>query len=346
MKAVSRRKLMVVTLVLLVLLLVPATANAGDPGPCGDSPTLVDSVDIGNLTGETGHNLKGWGPVEPATSGGVYGNPGDGTCRVTWEPPNPKNGKRAASFTLTVPPDKIAERLELNVLDGLADDSFEVYVNNGLKYTYTGQQTSTENWVTHSIDLTGLRGKITVKIEATGSAWASFSTYGQLAVEWAKLYGTSGLDYVDIGNPSSEKGHKMTGWGPVEPSTSGGNWGSIAPGDCRVVWEKGTGDLSRSAYLQMKVRKGYGPATHLKLRVLDGQADDSYMVLVNHQLVHWAVLSPGSGETWVTHDIDLTTAFPGGVKGAVNVVIVAFGPAWSGHGTYGQVAFDWAILCP
>jgi hypothetical protein len=108
-----------------------------------------------------------------------------------------------------------------------------------------------------------------------------------------------------------------------------------------VIWENGTGDLNRSALIKMTVPKGQ-TANTLKLRVLDGQADDSYAVLVNNQLVHWATLSPGGGENWITHSIPL----PGGVTGTANVVVIALGPAWGSHGTYGQVAFDWAALCP
>ena len=38
------------------------------------------------------------------------------------------------------------------------------------------------------------------------------------------------LDVVDIGDPDSEDGHNMTGWGPIEPENSGGNLRSKARG--------------------------------------------------------------------------------------------------------------------
>ncbi len=344
----AKVKVSVIGLLVLAMLLLPATVNAAPPCPCGEGATLEDSIDIGS--GDTTHHMSGWGPVEPATSGGTWGGvanpPEDGTCRAAWEPDSKgraKNGRRIASFKMAVGTGRIANRLELRVLDGLADDSFEVYINREStpRYTYTGEQSGTEDWKTHSVDLTGLRGTIKVKVKATGPAWSSFSTYGQLGVEWAKLYACDALDYVDIGNTGSELSrHKMQGWGPPEPSTSGGNWGGIAPGDCRVIWEKGKGDLYRSAYIRMKVPKGM-TANSLKLRVLDGQADDSYAVFVNNQLVHWATLAPGGGETWGTHTIPLS-----GLSGTLHIVILATGPAWSSHGTYGQVAFDWAVLCP
>lgn len=43
---------------------------------------LCDSVDIGKPASEAGHNLQGWGPIEPATHGGTWGGIDD--CRATW----------------------------------------------------------------------------------------------------------------------------------------------------------------------------------------------------------------------------------------------------------------------
>ena len=43
---------------------------------------LCDSVDIGDTVSEAGHNLVGWGPIEPATHGGSWGGIDD--CRATW----------------------------------------------------------------------------------------------------------------------------------------------------------------------------------------------------------------------------------------------------------------------
>jgi hypothetical protein len=45
-------------------------------------PVLCDSVDIGNPSSEANHVMIGWGPIEPATSGGGYGGISD--CRTTW----------------------------------------------------------------------------------------------------------------------------------------------------------------------------------------------------------------------------------------------------------------------
>ena len=39
---------------------------------------------------------------------------------------------------------------------------------------------------------------------------------------------------MDIGKPTSETGHNLQSWGPIEPLTHGGGWGGID--DCRVTW--------------------------------------------------------------------------------------------------------------
>ena len=54
------------------------------------------------------------------------------------------------------------------------------------------------------------------------------------------------LYIVDIGSPASEAGFGISiepDWGPVQPDTSGGNWGGLASDPdswdkkCRVIWE-------------------------------------------------------------------------------------------------------------
>lgn len=67
----------VFVLLVVVMLLLPRDVYA---------LTLLDSVNVGDPLGEVGHGLVGWGPVEPATSGGTWGGHDDGTIRVTWRP--------------------------------------------------------------------------------------------------------------------------------------------------------------------------------------------------------------------------------------------------------------------
>jgi hypothetical protein len=151
--------------------------------------------------------------------------------------------------------------LELEVLDGQAEwDDFEVFVDGTLVYSYEAIG-GDETWVMHSIDLTSFEipccGAHTIKVLCTAcEPWQWFAPYGQLAVNYAALYCEPEedltlcggcpppqpilCDEVDIGNPDSEAGHYMDGWGPIEPATSGGYYGGI--NDCRVTWFWTDGD--------------------------------------------------------------------------------------------------------
>jgi len=136
------------------------------------------------------------------------------------------------------------DQLSLSVLDGIADDSFDVYVDNILVYSYTNGEpiNDPEIFHTHDIDLTPYAipstGTHTVKIDATGVKWASFDTYGQLAVDEITLSIDSDSQTVDIGDTNSESGHNLKSWGPIEPEDSGGNYGGID--NCRVTWDYNT----------------------------------------------------------------------------------------------------------
>jgi len=131
--------------------------------------------------------------------------------------------------------------LEANVLDGMAEyDDFDVYVDGTLVYSYEAEG-GTETWILHEIDLLPFcipaEGTHTIKFDCTAEEpWEHFETYGQLGVDTVALYCELDLlcDSVDIGCPTSESGHNLIGWGPIEPATSGGNWGGID--NCRATW--------------------------------------------------------------------------------------------------------------
>ena len=187
-------KLLVTLVVLGSLVLIPTVASATTSPPCTSYiPTLADQVNIGDVVSEVGHSLLGWGPIEPATHNGGWGGFGPigvGTgenCRVTWSPVEGVSPQPWASFKLQVPSRQKAAYIKLRVLDGQADDSFKVYVNNKLKYTYVGNLGS-EDWVIHEINVAGMTGCLTVKIVPTAAAWALWDPYGQLGVDWAELY--------------------------------------------------------------------------------------------------------------------------------------------------------------
>ena len=164
--------------------------------------------------------------------------------------------------------DHMLETLVINALDGQAQwDDFNVTVDSVPVYTYDAQGGNPEDWLTHTIDLTPFQlvccGKHVVYIECTAeSAWTNHDTYGQLAIDTIELYCEDQVlcDMVDIGDPTSESGHALCGWGPIEPATSGGAYGGI--NDCRVTWELGTknDDLSRGASVVLECEECYEPA--------------------------------------------------------------------------------------
>ncbi|MCL5966413.1 MAG: PEP-CTERM sorting domain-containing protein [Deltaproteobacteria bacterium] len=147
------------------------------------------------------------------------------------------------------------------------------------------------------------------------------------------------IDFVDIGNPVSEAGHNLQGWGPVEPATHGGSWGGIAPGDCRVIWEPPPDAANRSAYVDLD----FTGADSLVIRHLDGFADDGFIELAipgaaGQPLQSFLYLDQSATEQWVTSVIDLRGF--GYLTGVKTVVLTATGDAWQWQNIYGQVAID------
>ena len=152
---------------LVVLLLVATPANA----------ILAELVDLGTPAGESGYTLIDWGPVEPTSHPGGWGGIAtdfqswDNLCRTVWSTGN----ANWASITFD---DKILA-VEIRHLDGIADDSFEVYVDNVLWGSYADVG-STETWKTTAFS--GTPGN-TLKIVSTAAAWQYFDTYGQIGID-------------------------------------------------------------------------------------------------------------------------------------------------------------------
>lgn len=138
---------------------------------------------------------------------------------------------------------------------------------------------------------------------------------------------------VDIGTPTSEAGYNLQGWGPVEPTTHGGNYGGIATdplswdGLCRVIWDSSDDDPSASLTFST-------PVNSVTIRHLTGLADDSFNVNVYGGSVLWGSIddTTSSTEVWTTSTLD----------GAASktITLTATGAKWSGFDTYGQVAID------
>lgn len=163
---------------------------------------VLDTYDVG--VNDAAKLAAGWGPVEPAAHGGTWGAPAhDGTIRVVWEnfwsgAEQNSDNARSASFTLSHKGGN-AKVLRLHNLDGLADDSFKVYVNGVLVFTYTGENDGIEDWHTTDVALPANIGAdvgngvkaYSVVIRATASAWNGFGTWGQVGFDWIQLLGTS-----------------------------------------------------------------------------------------------------------------------------------------------------------
>jgi hypothetical protein len=190
------KKLAILAIVVLVLAMVLApAAYAAKP-----TPQLLDSVDIGDPLNEVDYDISepDWGPPEPFTHLGNWGGIGAGMqCRVVWHAASDLT-PRYATLTLDTDGEGFARHIKLRVLDGIADDSFNVYVKNpggdwALVYSYDCDPSTNEYWVVHDIySFPAGKGQgttIDIKIEATGDAWSGFGTYGQLAVDWVEVWG-------------------------------------------------------------------------------------------------------------------------------------------------------------
>jgi len=175
------------------------------------------------------------------------------------------------------------------------------------------------------------------------------------------------VDFVNIGDVNSETGHNLAGWGPVEPSTNGGNWGEIgndvlgtdcdlADGQicdavCRVAYSATEPDSpdnnGRSAYLTLNKNKGWGPK-EIKMRVLDGIADDDFMVFIKNKKGNWVVLAdeynsdPSATEVWKVHTFALP--FSTWNNKPIELRIMATASDWNQKATYGQLGVDWIEL--
>ncbi len=146
-------------------------------------------------------------------------------------------------------------------------------------------------------------------------------------------------DYVDIGNPASEAGHAMLGWGPVEPDANGGTWGGIGgeipPGRCRTVWSPAeNAPVEPWSSLELDFGVSDTAAKCLKFRYLDGGSDDSFVLEIDGATV-LTVAAPPTTETWRWAAVDVT-----GITGSHTVTFRATAPAGSYYDPYGQLAID------
>jgi hypothetical protein len=150
------------------------------------------------------------------------------------------------------------------------------------------------------------------------------------------------IDTCDIGDTSAETGHNLIGWGPaLAPS---GGWGGAYLGilgtddkDLRVTWGPSEGEGGQSASLTLSTGDYVG--TTLKIVALDGQADDSFDVHIDGELIYSHSGDMGS-EDWYEHGIPVHVD----PYTTVTVTITATAEAWPLQHIYGQLAISYVTL--
>jgi hypothetical protein len=189
-------KAKVLSLTLIAALLLSLTAAASTVVVEANTGCEGWTVDIGDTASETqaGIQIAGWSSFIGGSAGiGSYGSIDD--CRVMWEPPE---GDKCATVTYSYQDCTDPTCLKWSALDGQAtDDGYKVYVDDTLVFTYLDQVTS-ETWYPQYVDLTQFellcQEAHVVKFCATAETpWASFATYGQVAIDWVEL-GTEACD--------------------------------------------------------------------------------------------------------------------------------------------------------
>ncbi|MDM8000019.1 MAG: hypothetical protein QUS33_08475 [Dehalococcoidia bacterium] len=179
---------------LLLSTLAPSLVMAS-----ASTPSLLAGVDVNTDTATNtviSTRLAGTDATvesfNPEMSGGWGGEYGGGAVTAF-----PEDGDPAGYIRLEWAAGR-ARCIELRVLDGIADDSFDVYVRNrggcwALVYSYSADPSTAEQWVTHYISsFPAGRGRSTtveVRIEPVNVGWSGFDTWGQLAVDYVKIWG-------------------------------------------------------------------------------------------------------------------------------------------------------------
>lgn len=154
---------------------------------------VLDSIDVGDSDSVSmvAHNAQLW--FDDPNSGNYGGRDGGSTIAMIGGDDDGNNtcdtDESEATFEMDAGTET-ANKLVVRHLDGSADDSFNVYVDGINVGSYTGGQYSGEVWVTTTFDLAGdaFTGKKTITLDVTtGYPWGSCPTYGQGAVNWAKI---------------------------------------------------------------------------------------------------------------------------------------------------------------
>lgn len=159
---------------------------------------FLGSVDIGKMNDELAY-LLGWSKPQPKTSGGTWGGVKDPTYWRTVACTYCREGNSAYAFIMA---GENPKTIRIEHLDGIADDSFDVYVLNSFNWikigSYKGQYSDgSEHIITTDFNLTNnihTFGFIEVKITLTGKPWSVYKTYGQLAIHKIEALGVADCD--------------------------------------------------------------------------------------------------------------------------------------------------------
>jgi hypothetical protein len=158
------------------------------------SNVVLDKIDVGNETAEQWAGMSSWGPLATPPPPAL-------NSRVIWDI---SDNDTAATITFNRSISRgAATALNISHLDGIADDSFDVYVKDAHDdWVFVGNYTdfySVDTWVTSEFPLPngkslqlGRGGTVEVKLVATGPMWAQFKDNGQVQIDWIELIGNGG----------------------------------------------------------------------------------------------------------------------------------------------------------
>jgi len=144
-----------------------------------------------------GHNLEGWSEADLSGNYGGYGNdpePESNTHYRQIMETSCTNDDRTASVTFHIGKN-IPYSIEVEHLDGLADDSFDIFMGDStISDNYIGtyyDSETTETWKINRYDFPGdpMGGDMTITFLATGDTFPYCNQYGQVAISWIKLFG-------------------------------------------------------------------------------------------------------------------------------------------------------------
>jgi hypothetical protein len=179
----------------VVLVLLASSMAAAQVNRYRDLPIQSTTLAVINTCQpESSGNATGW---DVAPTLGSWGGVDESQFAVVWEPGfNDTPLSRMASCTIPGVSGKTAKKIKILALEGLANDDYCVFASIGPGDLLIGckdESSATELWVTHEFDLPGgafSPGQdIKVTILATGNAWPSFSTWGQLAIDKIEIWG-------------------------------------------------------------------------------------------------------------------------------------------------------------